>query len=201
MAEDSEKAKYSFKCLEQKCTTRECHIRPNINVTIGDLSRWTTQGYIGHIIVGLRIVPPESEKEPFVIETIRKPLKDDPDGTACVFFDEDANGCTIRYSRPISCRTFPLQHDGEKYFLGNKNCPGVGQGEVSKEALKESRDLAEKDYIERIETMAALPAVYSLVMAPMLRQSAEAMERLSEEDRKRMEDILSKAQDKAEENE
>ncbi len=199
MAEDSEKVKYSFKCLEQKCTTRECHIRPKVNVTLGDLSRWTTQGYIGHIIAGLRIVPPECEKDSFFISTIRKPLKDNPDGTACVFFDEDANGCTIRYSRPISCRTFPLHYDGEKYFLSNKNCPGVGQGEVSKEALKESRDLAEKDYIERMETIAALPAVYSLVMAPMLRQSAEAMERLSEEDRKKMEDILSKAQDESDE--
>lgn len=201
MADDSEKSKYSFKCLEQKCTTRECHIRPHVNVTLGDLNRWTVQGYIGHIIAGLRIVPPESEKDPFIIEAVRKPLKDDPDGTSCVFFDEDANGCTIRYARPISCRTFPLEHDGEKYFLSNKNCPGVGQGEVSKETLKESRDLAEKDYIERMETAAALPAIYSLVMAPMLRQSAEAMERLSEEDRKRMEDILSKAQDEPKESE
>ncbi|MFW9944956.1 MAG: YkgJ family cysteine cluster protein [Candidatus Sifarchaeia archaeon] len=201
MVEDSEKAKYSFKCLEQKCTTRECHIRPHVNVTFGDLGRWTTQGYIGHIIGGLRIVPPESEKDPFVIEAVRKPLNDEPEIACCVFFDEDANGCTIRYSRPISCRTFPLEHDGEKYYLSNKNCPGVGQGEVSKEALKESRDLAEKDYIQRMETLVALPAIYSLVMAPMLRQSAEAMERLSEEDKKRMEEILSKTQDESRESE
>ncbi|MHA2378485.1 MAG: YkgJ family cysteine cluster protein [Candidatus Thorarchaeota archaeon] len=201
MAEDSEKVKYSFKCLEQKCDTHECHIRPHVNVTLGDLSRWTAQGYIGHIIAGLRIVPPESENDPFVMATVRKPLKDETEGTACVFFDEEANGCTIRYSRPISCRTFPLDHDGEKYFLSNKNCPGVGQGEVSKEALKESRDLAEMEYRERMETISALPVVYSLVMAPMVRQSAEAMERLSEEDRKRMEEILSKSHDKPKESE
>ncbi len=198
MAEDKEKVKYSFRCLEQKCTTRECHIRPNVNVTLGDLSRWTAQGYIGHIVVGLTIVPPESENDLMTLETLRKPLKDESEITACVFFDEEANGCTIRYSRPISCRTFPLEYDGSKFYLSNKNCPGVGEGEVSKEALKEARDLAEKEFRERMDTIAALPAVYSLVMAPMVRQSAEAMERLSEEDRKKMDEILAKSRDEPE---
>ncbi len=198
MAEDKEKEKYSFKCLEQKCTTRECHIRPNVNVTLGDLSRWTAQGYIGHIVVGLTIVPPESESDLMTLETLRKPLKDESETTACIFFDEEANGCTIRYSRPISCRTFPLEYDGSKFYLSNKNCPGVGEGEVSKEALKEARDLAEQEFRERMDTIAALPAVYSLVMAPMVRQSAEAMERLSEEDREKMDEILAKSREEPE---
>jgi len=185
--------KYRFKCLEQKCTTRDCHIRPHINVTLADLSRWAVQGYIANIIVGLEIIPPEKETDPMTIETIRKPLKDDSEETSCIFFDEDANGCTIRYSRPISCRTFPLEYNGSKYYLSSKNCPGVGQGEVTKDALKEAKDLAEQDYKERVETITALPALFTLVMAPMIRQSTEAMERMSEEDRKRMDEILTKS--------
>jgi len=185
--------KYRFKCLEQKCTTRDCHIRPHVSVTFGDLSRWTVQGYIANIIGGLEIVPPEEETDPMTIETKRKPLKVESEGTACIFFDEDANGCIIRYARPISCKTFPLEYNGTKYYLSSKNCPGVGQGEVTKGGLKEAKELAEQDYKERVETITTLPAIYSLVMEPMIRQSAEAMERMSEDDRKQMEQLLSRS--------
>lgn len=172
-----------------------------MNVTIGDLSRWSIQGYIGNIIAGLQIIAPESETDPMKIETIRKPLKDDSENTACVFFDEEANGCIIRYSRPISCRTFPLEFNGTKYVLSTKNCPGVGKGDVTKDGLKEAKELAEKDYNERIETITSLPGVYTLIMAPMIRQSTEAMERMSEEDRKKMDEILSKSKDDSSESE
>jgi Fe-S-cluster containining protein len=166
-------------------------------VTIGDLSRWSAQSYIANIIPGLEIIPPEKETDPMTIETVRKPLQVEAEGTACIFFDEDANGCTIRYARPISCRTYPLEYNGTKYYLSTKNCPGVGQGEVTKDALKEAKELAEQDYKERVETITSMPAVYTLVMAPMIRQSTEAMERMSEEDRKRMDEILSKSNEES----
>ncbi|MFW9888949.1 MAG: YkgJ family cysteine cluster protein [Candidatus Thorarchaeota archaeon] len=194
---EEEKAapKYRFKCMEQKCTTRDCHIRPHVNVTFGDLSRWTVQGYIVNVISGLAIIPPEKETDSMTIETKRKPLKDESERTACIFFDEDANGCIIRYARPISCRTFPLEYNGTKYYLSSKNCPGVGQGEVTKNALKEAKELAEQDYKERMDTITTLPAAYSLVMEPMIRQSAEAMERMSEDDRRKMEELLSRTRE------
>lgn len=189
----SEKSKYSFKCLEQKCETKACHIRPKVLVTIGDFARWMTQGYIMNILPGISIHMPESEKDSFYFETARKPLESDPDATACIFYNEKANACEIRYGRPISCQTFPLEFNGEKYILSSKDCPGVGKGDVSKEALQEARDLAEKEYNERIETTMALPAVYSVMMNQMIRQSAEAMQDLSEEDRKKMDEILAKS--------
>ncbi|MFW9861067.1 MAG: YkgJ family cysteine cluster protein [Candidatus Thorarchaeota archaeon] len=194
-AEDKTVPKYRFKCLEQKCTTRDCHIRPHVNVTFGDLSRWTVQGYIANIIGGLEIIPPEKETDSMTIETKRKPLKVESEGSACIFFDEDANGCIIRYARPISCRTFPLEYNGTKYYLSSKDCPGVGQGEVTKDGLKDAKELAEQDYKERVETITTLPAAYSLVIEPMIRQSAEAMERMSEDDRKQMEELLSRTRD------
>ncbi len=188
----SEKSKYSFQCLEQQCDTKACHIRPNIRVTIGDLARWTTQGYLMNILPGIDLGVPQAEDEWFYLEAHRKPLKSDAETTACIFYNEEANGCEIRYSRPISCRTYPLAYDGEKFYVLTKDCPGVGKGEISKEALKDLRDLAEQDYRERMETDSALPAIYSVFMAQMVRQSAQAMSRMSEEDRKKMEELLSK---------
>ncbi|MFW9788759.1 MAG: YkgJ family cysteine cluster protein [Candidatus Thorarchaeota archaeon] len=189
----SEKSKYNFKCLEAKCETKACHIRPKVIVTISDLGRWMSQGYIMNILPGITIHMPESETDSFYFETARKPLESDSEITACIFYNEQANACEIRYSRPISCQTFPLEYNGEKYFLSSKDCPGVGQGEVSKEALQEARKLAEQEFNERIESTAALPAIYSVMMNQILRQSAEAMQNLSEEDRKKMDEILAKS--------
>jgi Fe-S-cluster containining protein len=190
-----EKSKYTFKCLEQKCDTKACHIRPQVLVTIGDLARWMTQGYIMNILPGITMHMPVSEEDTFYFETLRKPLESDSETTACIFYNEQANACEIRYGRPISCQTFPLAFNGEKYVLSSKDCPGVGKGEVSKEALREARDIAEKEFNEHNETTAALPALYSVILNQMIRQSAESMKDLSEEDRKKMDEILAKSKD------
>ena len=145
-----------------------------------------------NILPGLTLKLPQTEQELISIEMLRKPLESDSETTACSFYNESANACEIRYSRPISCRTYPLEYTGEKYVLSSKDCPGVGQGEVSKEALQEARALAEQEFNERVETISSLPVVYTIIMNQMMRQSAEAMQNLSEEDRKKMDEILAK---------
>lgn len=192
----SEKTKYSFKCLEQDCPQRVCCTRAHVNVTIGDISRWTEDDHLAHIIPGLTLVAPESEEDSISIETRRSPLKADPEKTACVFYTEDSNACYIRYSRPISCRTFPLEYDGTKFRAVDKACPGIGQGEVQKDSLREARETAEQEFKERSETDKAIPGLYAVLMNHMLRQSAETMKGLSEEDRKRIDEIMSKKDEK-----
>ncbi len=187
--------KYSFKCMEQNCENRVCCTREHVDVTLGDLSRWSAQGYLPHILPGLTLIVPESEDEEMRLETSRRPLKDREDTTACVFYHEEANACTIRYSRPLSCRTFPLRYNGDKFYVVDRDCPGIGKGEVTKESLKGARETAEQEYRERLETRAALPAIYTVIVAQMVRRSAEAMQSLSDEDRKRIEEILSRGQD------
>ena len=197
----SEKSKYTFKCLEQKCDTKACHIRPQVLVTIGDFARWMSQGFIMNILPGITMHMPESEQDSFYFETSRKPLPSDPENTACIFYNEEANACEIRYGRPISCQTYPLAFNGEKYVLSSKDCPGVGEGELTKDALQDARKLAEQEFSERKETTAALPAVYSVMMNQMIRQSTEAMQNLSEEDRKKMDEIISKSNEPTDEEE
>ncbi len=187
----SEKSKYNFKCLEQKCTTKACHIREHVTVTLGDLGRWTTQGYLMNILLGVSLKMPTSEDDGIVLEMARKPLEEEPESTCCIFYNEKANGCEIRYSRPISCRTYPLEFNGEKYYLSSKDCPGVGQGEVSKEALQEARSVAEQEYRERVETDTALPAIYSVIMTELIKQSAEAMKKRAKEEKTETEDSVS----------
>jgi hypothetical protein len=73
----------------------------------------------------------------------------------------------------------------------------VGEGEVTKEALQEARNLAEQEFNERKETTVALPAVYSVMMNQMIKQSTEAMQNLSEEDRKKMDEIIAKSNEES----
>jgi len=188
----AEKQKYSFKCLEQGCSNRVCCSRDHVNVTFADLARWTEQDFLGHIIRGLTLSVTEGDDGDVSLETLRKPLSKDLEKTSCIFFHEESNACSIRFGRPISCRTYPLTFTGEKFVVASKACEGIGKGETTKEILQEQRNLAEQEHKERIETATALPAIYAIVMAQMIKQSADAMSRLSEEDRKKVDDIMSK---------
>jgi Fe-S-cluster containining protein len=188
----SERTKYSFKCIEQKCETAVCHTRLHVNVTLGDIMRWTTQNYLQHILPGVMLQIPESENDTMRLEMARKLLQKNSEKTACIFYHEESNSCQIRYSRPISCRTYPLQFSGEKFTVIDKDCPGVGKGEITKEALQEHKELAEQEFREKVDTLTALPGVYAVFMGQMIKQSAEAMQGLSEEDRKRLEEIMAK---------
>jgi hypothetical protein len=71
----------------------------------------------------------------------------------------------------------------------------VGEGEVTKEALQEAKRLAAQEFNERRESTAALPAIYSVMMNQMMKQSAKAMQNLSKEDRKKMDEIISKSKE------
>lgn len=183
--------KYSFKCLEKDCESQACHLRENVNVTIDDLARWTEAGYLQNILPGLLFKMPESENEVIKIETRRKDLEEKEE-TACIFYHEETKACEIGYSKPISCRTYPLKYNGDKFYVSDRDCPGVGKGEVTREALKEAKEKAEQDYVERSRTTGSLPALYSLIMGQLMQQSAEAMQGLSEEDRQRIQEIMSK---------
>ncbi|MFW9918704.1 MAG: YkgJ family cysteine cluster protein [Candidatus Thorarchaeota archaeon] len=189
----SEKAKYSFKCLEKECETQACHTREQIRITLGDLSRWTASGQLQHVIDRFVIFPDKEDQNHIAIAAFQKPLKENPEKRACIFYDEETKSCGIMYSKPISCRTYPLEYDGSRFYVSDKNCPGVGKGEISKESLKTARDLAEQEYNERIFTRHVLPGFYSVIMNTVAIQNQMAMSNLSEEDRAKLEELMSKA--------
>lgn len=189
----SEKAKYSFRCLEQECDTQACHTREQVRVTLGDLARWTISGQLEHIVNRIAVFPDKDDPETLAMVVFPKAMKTDPKKTACIFYDEENKSCGIAYSKPISCRTYPLEYDGEKYYISDKDCKGIGKGEVTKESLKKAKDLAEQDYNERQFTRHVLPGFYSVVMNTVSIQNQVALSSLSEEDRQKLQELVSKA--------
>ncbi|MDF1537863.1 MAG: hypothetical protein P1Q69_03065 [Candidatus Thorarchaeota archaeon] len=188
----AEKSKYNFKCLGQECETQACHTRHQVRVTIGDLSRWTSQNQLNYVLGGVGIFPDAEDDKMLTMAMFPKPLKGDPEKKACIFYNEESKSCNIAYFKPISCRTYPLEYDGSKYYVSDKNCLGVGKGEVTKESLKVAKELAEQDYNERMTTRHVLPAFYNVIMNMIALQNQVAMGALSEEDRQALDKIMSK---------
>jgi len=139
------------------------------------------------------IFPDKDEPNHLAIAAFQRPLKENPEKAACIFYNEETKSCGITYSKPISCRTYPLEYDGSKFYVSDKNCPGVGKGEITKESLTDAKNLAQQEYNERMFTRHVLPGFYSIIMNTIAIQNQMAMRNLSDEDRAKLEELMSKA--------
>jgi len=47
----------------------------------------------------------------------------------CIFFDREAQGCSIYAARPLQCRTFPFwDYYKQRVAILKQECPGVVDG-------------------------------------------------------------------------
>ena len=106
---DKRPPKFKFEC--QKCG--RCCKDETIYITITDLDRWVADNSIYRVIHLLNL--DESTGELKVV------LKKDDDGF-CNLYHRDNKTCTIYYSRPLTCRAYPLGFNGKNYILRSKNC-------------------------------------------------------------------------------
>ncbi|GAB4310579.1 MAG: hypothetical protein Kow0069_10840 [Promethearchaeota archaeon] len=186
MSEEQEtpKKKFVFKCT--KCGT--CCNRGPIPLTARDLAAWARAGVVANFLPRVDLV----EAPGGTTDLAFKPLE----GGKCPFFNAETKECAAYDLRPLACRSFPLEHDGTRFYLSEIDCPGVGQGPMSKEELREIREDARVFHQDLTNFRAALPIVASVVqqrfIVELMKQNEEAMSRLSEEDRRKMEEISKK---------
>ncbi|MDD1777040.1 MAG: YkgJ family cysteine cluster protein [Candidatus Helarchaeota archaeon] len=176
--------KFVFECLEEKCPNHKCCNRSPVMVYFEDIKRWAMDQTLN--IVFSQLEYSMDAGYPMII------LKKQPNETLCAMFNKETKKCNIYYSKPISCSSYPLGFNGNSFFVIDKECEGIGKGSMTKEALKEMRDRAKLDFESRTQTSATLPLLNILFMQFMQKQSQEAMGSLSEEDRKKIEEILTK---------
>ena len=178
--------KFVFECLEGNCPDRKCCNRSPVLVYFEDLRRWITDQSINVVYPNLEF----TIEGGYPIIALRKY----PNETLCALFNKETKNCNIYFSKPISCSTYPLGFNGNSFFVINKECPGIGQGAMTAESLKEMRSQAKLDYECRTRTTSSLPMLQMLFLQFFQKQSQEAMGSLSEEDRKKIEEILAKEQ-------
>ncbi|MFQ5978030.1 MAG: YkgJ family cysteine cluster protein [Candidatus Heimdallarchaeota archaeon] len=183
------KKRYQFECQKtgQCCRTS---LLP-VQVTLQDLRLWTEKGAIAAIFPKLSLKSEENQPPQIILQKYDD--KDRPiDG--CPMLDEDNNICTIYHSMPSWCDGFPLSFDGASYRIMDKTCPGLGKGEMTKEALVKARDITRNAFEARVNTNIILPTLTAIWSGSLMRAQAEALKNLSPEDRKNLEEMFRKDQ-------
>ncbi len=182
--------KFVFECLEETCPNRKCCNRAPVMIYFEDIKRWATDQALNIVFANLEFT---SEKGYSII------LKKYPNETLCAMFNKETKKCNIYYSKPISCSAYPLGFNGNAFFVVDKECQGLLKGDMTKDTLKEMRDRAKLEFECRTLTLTSLPILQILFMQYFHKQSEEAMKSLSEEDKKKLEEILGERGRSAEE--
>jgi len=206
---ESKKKKFTFKCTRcDKC----CLARGPIPLTFWDFELWAKNGVVANFLpyidlyskpdggfdLILKPLPPpkengdEPKKDPFKETSIEDLLEE-----KCPLYNKDQKKCLVYENRPLSCRTFPLEFDGKNFTIVDVDCPGVGEEGMTKEELKEMRDTAKTMFYELTRIRIALPILNQIIsqkfMMDLMKQQMEAMSKLSDEDKAKIDEILKKS--------
>ena len=194
--------KFKFECT--KCGAC-CQNRGSIPVTFTDIARWTQSGSLMQIVLPhleLQSFSEEDELSKIALTPVIKMKDADEKGIGtCPFYDVDNKICNIYFTLPINCKTFPLSFNGQKFYVSDPTCEGIGKGDMTKEKLLEMREIAVKDYNQRAETTIAMVPLQGLFIRHMMEQTQSQVDRLSKEDKERLDEIIKKSQESEEEEE
>ena len=207
MTEEKPKQKFTFNCTKcGKC----CAERGPVPLVMDDLTLWARNNVVANIMPHLKfiktpfgtidLVMGRQDKDPMAF---MKPKKEEeaekePIDLSCPMYNPTEKTCLVYENRPMSCRTYPLEYDGEKYMVVDaENCEGIGNGETTKEERKAMRDLAKEMNVKLTEMRVAMPVLAQAMQPFVISQLMEAqqeymkqMEKMSPEDKAKYEEQM-----------
>jgi len=207
--EEKAKSKFTFKCTRcDEC----CLARGPIPLTFWDLELWAKNGVVANFMPYLDIYQKPDGGIDLILKPLPPPPKEgeentqkDPFGTVpieelldvkCPLYNKDDKKCLIYDNRPLSCRTYPLEFDGKNFIVVDADCPGVGESGMTKEELVKMRETAKTMHYELTRMRIALPVLNQIVsnnfMKMLMKQQMDAMSKMSDDDRSKIDDILKK---------
>jgi Fe-S-cluster containining protein len=184
--ENSEKKKFVFNCTKcGKC----CLDRGPIPLVFEDLEIWAKNNVVSNMIPYLKfiktpygtldLVLSRQEKNPFAFIEEKEPSKKDED-PSCPLFNKDKKLCTIWNYRPLSCATYPLEYDGQKYSIVDSECPGIDQGEMSKEDRIVMRETAKRMNQQLKQMRIVMPIISQAMQTFVLKEILEQQKKFAE---------------------
>lgn len=210
---EKKKAKFTFKCTRGDTC---CLKRGPIPLTQWDLELWARNGVLANFFPYLEIY----YKPNGTMDLILKPLPDQKTDNKnvenileetsiedlleekCPLYNKEQKTCLVYDNRPLSCRTYPLEYNGTNYTIVDTECPGIGEEGMTKEELKEMREIAQKMNYELTRIRITLPVFGQIfsrkVMMDLMRQNMEAMSKMSDEDRTKLDELFKKSKDQQE---
>jgi Fe-S-cluster containining protein len=202
------KKKFRFKCT--RVDTCCLHMGP-IPLTLWDLEMWARNNVVANFLpyidiyqkpdgileLILKPFPPQKDDEDKSIP--QDPLKDTPVSelldSKCPLYNKEEKKCLVYENRPLRCRNYPLEFDGQ-HFSVDVDCPGVGQEGMTKDELSNMREMAKTEFYELTRMRIALPVLNQIVssnfMKMLMKQQMEAMSKMSDEDKEKLDDIFKK---------
>ena len=187
--------KFIYECV--RCG-HSCQDRNVLVITLRDIKHWvedqTLEAIYRHIRlvdIGMPFLEPALASE----EGLKAFREGDKDHKGCPLYDKDNRLCNIYSSMPLACRAFPLAYDGERFLVRDRECRGLGHGEMTADRLKAHRDAAREEHEALLETAMLIPAMQGMFTKYFWEESNRTLEAMSEEDRKKIEEVLSHARE------
>ena len=179
--------KYVFEC--QRCG-QCCEKSDSVVVSMADLERWSKDVTLPSLYQFLTM---EIKDEDYIQVSLKKPESQEGKAeSGCPLYDRENKLCNIYFSIPLYCKSFPLGYDGNKYFIKDKSCPGIGKGTMSEKTLGEAREAAKQDFEARVSTALLLPLIQGLAMKFIMEQSKKQIDSLTDEQKEKLREILGK---------
>ena len=123
--------KFVYNCV--RCG-QYCSSVNGVPVYFEDLTRWRKNGTLTSIAQNIGMDMSQGFPQ-LVLET-----KENEEG--CPMYDSENKNSQIYHDMPLNCQAYPLGYYGEKYFVTDKACLGLGQGEMTAEQLRIQSDSA-----------------------------------------------------------
>ncbi len=204
------KVKFTFKCT--RCDAC-CLKRGPIPITQWDLETWARNGVLENFFSYLEINTNSNGTMDLILKPFLSQEKDEKNadnilkGTSiedlleekCPLYNKEKKECLVYENRPLSCRTYPLEYNGTNFTIVDTDCPGIGEEGMSKEELKDMRDIAQKMNYELTRIRISLPVFNQIlsrkVVMDLMRQNMEAMSKMTDEDRAKLDEIFKKSKE------
>lgn len=192
MTED-EKKKFVFNCTRcGKC----CADRGPIPLVMEDLELWAKNRVVANMLPYLKfILTPKKTLDLVFTRQIGNQFEETPEkaeenqDSSCPMYNKEKKECTIYENRPLSCRTYPLEFDGQKFVVVDDECPGIGHGDMTKEDRIKLRELAQHMFNQLRQIRIVMPivsqAMQTFVIGQLIEQQRQAFEKMTPEERER----------------
>ena len=188
----SQPPKFLYECV--RCG-HSCADRNYVEITLADLRRWAEDQTLAAIFPHLRLMAVGRPYLDVVMasdEGVQAFEEGDNVYKGCPMYDRENKLCDIYQSMPLYCRSFPLAWNGSGYHLKDRECQGIGQGTMTAERLHSHREAARLELEARRECGTLMPTLQGLFTRFFVEASARTLERMSPEDRSRLEELMAK---------
>jgi len=182
--------RFIYECV--RCG-HSCADRNFVEITLADLRVWTEDQSLASLYPYLRLMAVGRPYLDIVMasdEGMKAFDAGDVEHMGCPMYDSENKLCNIFHSMPLYCRSFPLAYNGSNYFVKDRECQGLGQGSMTTDKLKAQREVAREELDARRESGILMPSLQGFFTRFFVEASSRALEAMSDEDRSKLEDIM-----------